>query len=260
VFVIPMVLSCGLPGSIGAQPADGATNPRLKTLGINVAIGGLTGGVVQLARGHSFFKGMLRGSAGGATVFLGKCIVARHSHIGDWVGVRTAAIGGSMIANASAGRGMFERIGVPFGPIRVTRDASTGRVGVKLDLAESGSIIYMRRRASFSWDQSLKHGLPVFEGAPDSDREIVRVLSMGTGASRKAYTHELVHAAQGEFLVAAWQEPLEEAVLRKIPGGKTIARYFDLGILYPVWNSLNHSFDHEDRPWEQEARFFESGC
>ena len=257
-----MILWCALPGSMSGQSNDGATNPRLKTLGINVALGGLTGGVVQLAKGNSFFKGMLRGSAGGATVFLGKCIIARQTRIGDWVGLRTAAIGGSMIANASAGRGMFERIGIPLGPIRVTRDGKTGRVGMKLDLAETGSIIYVARRpqSTFLWTKSLKHGLPIFEGATPADREIIRVLSMGNDAPVQAYAHEIVHAAQGEFLVNAWQEPFEEAVLGKIPGGKTVARYVDIGMLYPLWNMLNHSYAHGDRPWEQEAAFFENGC
>ena len=257
-----MLLWCVLPGSTSAQSNDGATNPRLKTLGINVALGGLTGGVVQLARGHSFFKGMLRGSAGGATVFLGKCIIARQTRIGDWVGLRTASIGGSMIANASAGRGLFEQIGIPLGPIRITRDDKTGRVGMKLDLAETGSIIYMARRphSTFSWTKSVKHGLPIFEGGFYGDREIVRVLSMNSESSRSAYVHETVHAAQGEFLVTAWQEPFEEAVLGVIPGGKTITRYFDIGMLYPLWNVLNHSIRHGDRSWEQEAEFLENGC
>lgn len=92
-----------------ASAQDGEHASRAKVLGINVVIGGVTAGASQAVRRGSFWKGLARGSAGGAAVFAGKCLMAQQTTPGSWIGRGTVALGSSVIANASAGRSMFQR-------------------------------------------------------------------------------------------------------------------------------------------------------
>lgn len=206
---------------------------------------------------------MLRGSAGGATVFLGKCLVGGRSTGGRIIGLPTVALGSAVVANASAGRSAFERLELPLGPIRVVRDNKHHDTWIRLDLATASSIVYFATQphTSFQWAETFEHGLPVFYGVTrQNDLQATRVLLMSPPANQASFSHEITHAAQSEFITQAWQSPLKNWALGNSPTGNFITRYVDIGVLYPAWALLNHHVDHESRPWENESHFFEGGC
>src|SRR5687767_10667523 len=84
----------------------------------NSLIGGFSAGIASAAGERPFWKGFLRGAAGGAVVFAGKRIIAEEGSLASWSGRQIAAIGASEVRNAGAGRRVMEEIVLPLGPFR----------------------------------------------------------------------------------------------------------------------------------------------
>ena len=107
-------------------------------MGANTFIGALTGGLVQALGGGSFSDGFTRGALGGAIVYAGKRLsVGRFAGAG-WIGREVAAVGTSIVRNASDGLPTVHRLVLPLGPLRVHfRPNGDQVVNVKLDLLEA---------------------------------------------------------------------------------------------------------------------------
>ncbi|MGK2963533.1 MAG: hypothetical protein ACSLFK_15540 [Gemmatimonadaceae bacterium] len=205
----------------------------------------------------------MRGSAGGGGVFLGKCLIAQQRPLADWVGRGVAAVGSSIVSNAAAGRGSFEVVALPVGPFRVYRDNKARRTRVKLDLptALASGYFSLRPNTSFRIETSLRHGILAFEDSVNwTARQAAGTVLLKPDPADERVAHELTHIAQYDFVATAWQAPLERTLLGFVPGGSTIHRYVDLGVLLPLWAALNAIVPVQDRPWEKEASSFAAGC
>jgi len=244
------------------QPSDQRI-PRAKLVAINMAIGGLTSGIIQTVAGRSFWKGFAKGSAGGALVYGGKCLIAQRSSLGYWLGREVVAVGSSVVRNASAGRGTFDELVLPVGPIWIYRDNKAGTQIAKVDVSQAIIATYFasQPRATFkAWKSFWSGGLIFDDSTADTSVEAAGVIRLTDGTYDDVLAHETVHVAQDEFMSIAWSDPLEQWLLGHIPGGKTVHRYVALGLLQPMWGIVDSKIDVWDRPWEKEAHSFELGC
>ncbi|MBD0319410.1 MAG: hypothetical protein ICV87_03690, partial [Gemmatimonadetes bacterium] len=78
------------------------------------------------------------------------------------------------------------------------------------------------------------------------------------GGIGRTLAHERVHILQGDQIFLHFDAPLEAWVLPRIPGGATVHRYLDFGLVDFNLTQLNPLFgSHGKRPWEMEATHLE---
>jgi hypothetical protein len=255
----------GLTMFVGPGPVLGqAAEPRLRNdLLINVALGGLTGAIGHGVNPRRILRGFLIGSIGGATTFVGKCITAQRHPITSWLGRGTAAVGSSIVRNATLGKGALEQIVVPVGPINFYRDNKAGRQWLRIDVGTSLAIGYVatRRHRTFNASETLRNGVVVFsDAAASDDLEVEGIMVLSPHPDEFAIPHELTHVAQDASISIAWEEPLEGWIAKHIHGAESIHARFDLGVLEPIWQFANTQLRPWNRPWETEAHTFAIGC
>lgn len=251
---------CIVPSLALAQ--EETSRIHFKAVAVNVLLGGLTAGIFETAHRRPFWTAFAKGAAGGAAIVAGKCLIGEQRAVTDWLGRGTVAVGSSMVANAAQGRSLFRRVVLPVGPVRLYRDDSTRRFSVKLDVAHLATATFFatRERSNMDWKKSFQHGGTIVFDPVSVTVESAGVIRNWQNLPGKTLVHEQVHVAQGEFLSTVLEEPLERYLLDQVPGGKVVHRYFDLGILLPVWAVANAMIPHVDRPWEKDANAFEYGC
>jgi hypothetical protein len=244
-------------------------------LAVNAALGGLTAGIWRASTGHSFWRGFVRGASAGGAVFVGKRIIAARKPWTWWTGREIAAIGSAEVLNAAEGRPVLDRVALPLGPVRLHVTTRSGfHVNPRLDLSTTVAAIYVASRSDtqFGWRETLSTGSLVFltpEVAGGVGSHAAGVVTINEFVpdgnffllenKRGVLSHEMVHAAQYDFLSIAWGDPVEDMLAEKIPGGVTARRYIDFGILVPVHAALNNLMRPKNRPWEKEATAFASG-
>ena len=229
---------------------------------INGLIGGATAAITASIHHRPIRKAAVVGAIGGATVFVGKCFIGNSRPSTDWLGQQTVAVGSSIVGNASSGRSVLERIVLPLGPIRLYHDVKRRRTWVKLDVLETGVATYYATKpnTSVDWDLTWKHGaLILFDKTAPTNFEVAGVIKTWS-RSLSILDHEQIHVAQEQFVTTAWEDPLQEWVLPRVPGGGWVNRYFQVGILAPVWALANSVITKYDRPWEKEARAVQARC
>jgi hypothetical protein len=263
---------CGapMPCRPGPQEIESNTSGHLMSLGINAALGGITAGVRQHARGGSFWRGMVQGAAGGSAVYAGKWLSVGQFWGAGLAGRQVAAVGASVIRNASEYRPVLEQVMVPIGPVRVyvERGESAG-VRAKLDLLGAAVSTYYAVSSGSRFDSwaSLSAGTPVFHthtawypGWHGNNTGGVIVLleepithHPAPIAPEAVFAHERVHLLQYDQAMHTWGAPLERWLLARVPRGEWLARHVELGlIMVPVM--LSHQLiPYESRPWEREA-------
>jgi hypothetical protein len=196
-------------------------------------------------------------------VFVGKQISAQRFSGAGVVGRQTAAVGSSIVNNASAGRPALSRFVLPVGPVRVYTEPSVGRHRVKLDLASVVAIGYAVTRPGASLDISstLSAGAPVFSVSPEWGHRAGHIAGVVLiDASERdpadvddALAHERVHVLQYDFVSVAWGEPLEQWITSKVPATRPLYRYIDFGTSAALWGGLNLAVPQRAKPWEREA-------
>ncbi len=243
---------------------------EVTVLGANLAIGAITAGVGRKMRGGSFWRAASYGAAGGAAVYLGKRIVGSNQPGAGWLGREIAAVGSSAVKNASDGLPPLKRLMLPAGPVRlyVTTGGKTG-IAAKLDIAAVIFTIDELSRSNTRFDaaESFSSGAIVFAVDADSGTtiggsqragvlEVANLRSLITlrpDFQENQVGHEMIHAIQYDFSFLVWSSPAEEALMKRIPGGKSVNRYLDLGLNVPLWLALNGAIRYDRRPWEREA-------
>jgi hypothetical protein len=237
------------------------------TIGANLALGGLTGGIGEGLRGGSFWRGFTRGAAGGGLVFVGKEVSAQRFTAAGLLGRELGAVGGSVVNNAAAGRPMFSRIVLPLGPVRVyAQPGSPDPVRIKLDAAGVIGLAFAATRpgARFDLESSLSSGAPVFgfEKERGSRQQAAHLAGVIMAANhlegdgrRRALAHEQVHVVQYDFAFLAWSQPAEEWVAERGPTVRTLSRYVDFSANAAVFSVLNVFVPRRLSPWENEAYF-----
>jgi hypothetical protein len=241
-------------------------------LGANTIIGALTGGIVQKLRGGSFADGFARGALGGAIVYGGKRLSVERFAGAGFLGREVAAVGTSMVRNASEGAPSFQRLVLPLGPVRLyVHPANREVTNVKLDLYELTWLAYGFAEPALSLDfgKTLSAGVPVFIARNRqifSDGEQVQgvagggtVLLAGRGVpdEDRAFAHERVHVIQRDFYGLAWFAPLESWILEKTPL-RGLNRFVDFNVSTPLYLTAWAAIvDGENRPEEIEADFLD---
>jgi hypothetical protein len=237
---------------------------------INAAIGGLTAGTARAVAHDSFWKGFGRGAAGGLAQFAGKRIIAEGRPAFWLVGRQVAAVGSSEVANAAQGRRLFQLVTLPVGPIRIHLEPRARRVKAPtLDLAAAVSALLIAARPGnhFALQESLATGSLVFMAPEVSDavggNEAGAItlselapdgVFIGLDSKRSIISHEMIHSAQYDFIVTAWSDALQAAIVRKLHWSSPVTRYVDFNLLLPVQYAANGLIPYDSRPWEQEAR------
>lgn len=287
-LVLPLLL-CGTALLWLSLPAAGqAVEPPLDPpgwvgevagLGVNTLLGGMTAGLIQLAHGGSFQDGFARGSLGGALIFGGKRIAVERFAGAGLLGREVAAIGTSIVRNASDARPSLESVMLPLGPIRLyLLDTDAGlRVRPKLDLVTTLATGYAIAVPELEWDaaDSWSAGAPVFRVKDRlirgrGDEETVEEIG-ASGITRAGtiylsdvpgldyaedFAHERVHVIQYDHFFWTWTSPAEQWLLTRLPGGSHLGRYVDLNLSPLVTSGLSLAFKrYQHRPWELEAEF-----
>jgi hypothetical protein len=234
---------------------------QMVALGANSLLAGATAGVRRYLHGSSFWDGFARGAFGGAVSYAGRRVSGERFAGAGLLGREVAAVGASMVVNASEGRGLLETVTLPIGPLRLHVDRSAPRpLQAKLDLAGVVAIAYVATQASsVDWRSSLSSGAPVFvvrDQSLSGGRQIAGVVQLRDDTPdvmEESLAHERIHVAQYDFASLVWNRPAERALLHGSPSGSWVSRHLDLGLHLPVQGILNLVVPYQDRPWEWEA-------
>lgn len=254
---------------------------EMTVLGLNALVGGTTSGFAAFVADRPVLPAIGKGLAGGSVVYLGK----RMSDAGSFamsglVGRMVAATGTSFVRNGAAGRGMFDLMVFPLGPVTLYKRPAGDRshAPVKLHLARSAVLaaLILRDDIRIDWGETLRAGAPVFDMIGGTFRGGHDWVSAGTVLCgtvvlsdltllphvdpTRLVTHERIHVVQDDFAEFAWTGPIEHWVLGLVPGGKWLWRYVDVGALHVGAVAAAHlMIPYENRPWELEAEHFEQG-
>lgn len=244
-----------------------------KLLVLNSAAGATIGGVVQKLRGGSFVHGFTRGAVGGAAVYAGKRYSVEHHFGAGLIGREVGAVGSSIIRNAAAGRGMFTRMMLPFGPLHFYLNPdTTSRFTVKVDFLTTAvtTLALLSGEAEIDYRASLSSGAVVIRqtdaylGVPGEDGctsaytiggvIMASDLSVSRHPSEPILPHERVHILQGDQYFTLVSDPAELWMAKRFPGGKVMKRYVDFNLLLPLMIVPTLMIKEPlDRPWEREA-------
>lgn len=249
----------------GGWEASGTTG-ELAYLSFNALTGALTAGISAKIRGRDFSDAAVRGAMGGALMYGGKRLVGSDVEFGGLLGRQVSATGTSIIRNAGEGRASLERVILPLGVIRLHVNLADVRVeAARLNVSELAALAWAASRdeLTIDWRATLESGAPVFDAwdyqIDNGGRAVNGLMANGvvllSGVrSRDRPTvlrHEVVHVLQHDFLMEAISSPVESWLLQRLPGGRTVARVLDPGLLGQ--GLLHLSTD----ALEAEARFFE---
>jgi hypothetical protein len=231
-----------------ASPAEAQTGPPTQTptwagesavIISNALAGGLTAGIRHALSGGSFGKGFLWGAAGGTVGYLGKRVASTRIDGAGFLGREIAAVGHSMVRNASEGRPAMSRLYLPLGPIPawVTLTPTGGSaLTLRIDPASLAQLISLSTdsRLRFDVGQTMSLGAPVFEamrrGVVGLNSEpVLGIASFGTIVIsdrrsflqsgydiRSIFVHETVHVIQGDFSLIAWSDPFNDALFNAL--------------------------------------------
>jgi hypothetical protein len=244
------------------------TGAWARATALNAAIGGATSGLFALARGYPVLPAIGKGMAGGTVAFAGRAISGQDGSGAGFVGREVSAVGASMIANASDGRGILSRVALPLGPItlHIEHDSTTSlRAAVDVLATIFTAYAIAHPDFSFDWSASMSAGVPVFHAPTvQEDRNWRGGMVAGTillrfdrdhPEWRQIRAHEQVHIGQHDLSARIWGEPLEAWLLGLLPRGDRVARHTDLGLDFLLWAGLHFLVsDHRAVPWEREAR------
>jgi hypothetical protein len=246
---------------------------EMAAVGANALLGGISGGVLQELRGGSFRDGFLRGLAGGAVIYAGKRVAVERFGGAGLVGRQVVSVGASMVRNAGEGRGTFELIMLPLGPVRLYVQQSHPRVRVRADMHSLVWTVWAVSESELDFDaaKSLSAGAPVFR---TEDRVIIAnddsthaggvvgsgvillsdVPAFGRDFARRVFEHERAHVLQMDQIFYTITDPFEDFVLERIPGLRRAEPWIDINLADPLMRFLNGRIPkHLERPWETEA-------
>lgn len=272
LLCLPILASGQAAAQCGAPSCPpGRTGALVQTAAINAALGGLSAGGLRILRGGSLREGLesgIAGAAGGTLVYAGKHVAVQRWAGAGFVGREVAAVGSSMVWNASAGRGVVDRVVLPVGPVRLYLALDEGfRVTPKLDLSSTVAIAVASLNGEIDWERSASAGAPVFHRTVPYARTEVRgqqaagVITyrdrLGPGglseSSLGTLAHERVHVIQRDQAFLFWSQPAEEALLGSTRAGRTLRRHLDVGFDVAAKALVKQAIDYELRPWEREA-------
>jgi hypothetical protein len=239
---------------------------ELSYLGVNAALGALTGVVLGRGSRRSPLWRAALGASGGAVAYGGKRLSTSGAPASGLLGRQVASLGGSVVGNVAEGRGPLERLDLPAGPLRI--EVETGErlaARLRVDLAGSATFLLLALDPYYELDlqRSAAAGAPVFIAGERTAWEGLHVAGnilwqepqteVMRQRARRTLRHEQVHVLQYDFAALAWARPLERRLLVAYDADPSLHRHFDLGLQLVPWVLLNMLLPYEARPWEREA-------
>lgn len=258
-----LLLTLAAPAHAAAQVSAGI---RISNVAANAAIGGVVSGVRSLIRGKRSMKPVLLGAGGGALQALGRQVAANGGDGAGLLGREISAAGISLTHSAA----IDSLVGlVPVGPLLLElRPRGADRVRLRVNAVDVVTIAYALAdgRSDFDLGASLSLGAPVFERPlPTLSPELFRggYTQVGTvfvapetaGDERPlVLRHEAVHVLQWDAINLTVAAPAERALLARVPGGRRLSKFLDLGVVGAGLVFLVASaVEYDSQPWEREA-------
>jgi hypothetical protein len=246
---------------------------HVTALSSNVLLGGLTAGILQELRGGSFKDGFSRGALGGVFTYAGKRVASRRFDGAGLLGRELAAVGSSVIRNASEARPAFDELMFTLGPLRLLARPGTRQLHASIDLVGAAWIAWgiAEPDLDLAVGESFSAGTAVFRTdnkvivlnagrthgggfTPASVVLLSHVPGWGSVFLERVAAHERVHVLQEDQMLHTWLEPLNELLVTRLPYDQRIARHTDLNWSAEMLGLLANLFArHADRPWELEA-------
>ena len=244
-------------------------------LSANSLMSGVTAGLFQELRGGSFKDGFTRGAFGGTIIYAGKRITAERFAGAGFVGREVAAVGSSVVRNASDGIGTFDRLILPAGFAHVYWNRKHKSAQVKIDAVTLGFLTYaiLEEDLYFESGRSLSSGMLVFR----TDNKLISysdggghaagvavvglvlradVAAYGEEFLDRAYAHERVHILQNDQLFITLNDPAEDWLYSKVRPARHLDRYVDINLSTELLRLLSGWIPkHGDRPWEMEPNY-----
>lgn len=233
---------------------------ELTTAGLNMLIGGTTAALFRLIDGDFAWNALWKGGLGGGLAYVGKRVAVEDFYAAGLVGREVASVGGSVVRNASTGRGLLEEVVLPLGPVRLYVSKERGIIP-RVDLATvvaSGAFLAIYD-ARLDFEASLSSGALVFRGTPPmpgvtTAGAMVVWPDMPAMEGPRLMAHERIHVIQYDQISFSWGERAERWVTGQTPGVGDILDRFDLGITaLSLQTGLSWMLDYHVRPWEREA-------
>lgn len=256
--------------------AKASFSQHVTMLAINSLIGGMSAGVVRLAKGDpisdAFVGSFFRGALGGGLTYAGKGVASQTFSGAGLLGRQIAAVGVSTTANAVDRIGFFDRVVLPLGPLPgrlvISRQDSRLSVHPQADLISTAAVIYGLADPGYSldWGESLSGGVAVFrQRSPLPDDATLqdiyaaraeakaRARTLGTslagattagGATFVSYlapdervlAHERVHTIQFDFLVGAVGDQVDTWAMDRVPG---VDRWLKVNLVPAFFGGIN---------------------
>lgn len=235
---------------------------ELTTVGANALLGGATAALLRIVRGEPAWDAFWQGAVGGGIAYAGKRIAVEEVYGAGLVGREVASVGGSMVRNVSRGRGLFEEMVLPVGPVRLYVSAEHGVVPrVDLSTLIASAAFMATYDARLDLDASLSAGALIFHGASPmpgltSAGATVVWSDMPAAEGPRLMAHERVHILQYDQMFLTWGEQLERWAVGQTPLSERVLNHIDLGLTAVGFRSgLALALDYHARPWESEAYF-----
>lgn len=241
------------------ETAPDARPSELRYLGWNALLGGIGAGVAALVREESVAKAFVKGAAGGAVVYGGKRIAVERWFGAGLIGRQVGLVGGSMINNAGASRGMFDRVALGFGPVRGYLDREIDGVEWGVDVPAVGAVVrgLVDSDARLDWTGSLSSGAVVFDRSGPNALPGTIYYWQESGWAEYYFAHERVHVLQYDQLYLSVGEPIDAWIGQIFPDlGMPFNLEFNASGLAALIMLYGYIWPkHGEEPWENEAGF-----
>jgi hypothetical protein len=248
--------------------AQVSTSARVSNLTANAAIGAIIAAARQLLGGHQFTRPIVLGAVGGAIQGAGRQVAAGRSTASGLIGRQVSALGISV--TYSAGADSLVLIAPVWLVTFEVRPHQQNRFRARVNLMDFAFVT-----SALIDGRSLDVGSSLVAGAPVFTRRIARadlelgytrmgVIFLMNGTSpalrREALSHESVHLLQWDAYNQLVANPIERTLVRLVPGGGSLSRFLDLGVLSPTSALLlAQQIPYDRQPWEREAYLLTTG-
>lgn len=262
-----MMVACIL---LRATPAAAqvSTNARVSNLAANAAIGAVLAVSRSLFGEHHFARSLALGGLGGAIQSVGRQVAAGRSTASGLVGRQVSAVGISL--TYSAGADSLVLIAPVWLVTIEVRPDLPSHVRARVNLMDFAFVTSaLTDGRSLDVAASLAAGAPVFTRPIASKDQEIAYTRMGviflndgipSALRREALSHEAVHVLQWDAYDQLFAFPVERKLVRSLPGGSSLSRFLDLGVVSPTLALLIAERIRYDRqPWEREAYMLTTG-
>jgi hypothetical protein len=257
-------------------PSESRDVATMAVFGSNVLLGGLTAAARALVSGHDPARAFAIGALGGAVHFSGKLVGPMSGFPGGLPGVVLSSTGTAIVSNAGRGAGLFEELYIPVGPLRLRfAPRASRKVRLAINAYETGELARNLARSGMAldWEHSASSGTFAFVTRGTHirmpDGKLVQGVAAGSLVVISAFAadpsrvrrHEFVHVQQYWFLDEALGRPIEGYLRTRIPGGRRIPRWLELGVVPPALGWMEIALFGHDGPVrrlvESEAEMLE---